>query len=144
MGKFSTCFQTDWTQKPYLLGWHIPICLIQGSTPPGSRNRLCILILKHAARRIIELSIWQTLISQGELSNYKLDLRWRSPCTKDLVAVESLFLSKHTDYAMSGAHQIWWAPGNVYKVVLIKVVFWQERMKGWRALFLQNDGNFKF
>ena len=35
MGKVYTCFQTRTAQKPYPLERHIPIWLIQGSTPPG-------------------------------------------------------------------------------------------------------------
>ena len=33
MGKFYTRFQTKTAQKPYPLGQHIPIWLIEGSTP---------------------------------------------------------------------------------------------------------------
>ena len=38
MVKMYTLFQTKTAQKPYPLGPHIPIRLIQGSTPPGSSN----------------------------------------------------------------------------------------------------------
>jgi len=34
MFKIYTRFQTKTAQKPYTLGWHIPIYLIWGSTPP--------------------------------------------------------------------------------------------------------------
>ena len=34
MGKVYTRFQTKTSQKPYSLGRHIPIRLVQGSTPP--------------------------------------------------------------------------------------------------------------
>ena len=34
MGKVYNRFQTKTGQKPYPLGWHIPIWLIYGSTPP--------------------------------------------------------------------------------------------------------------
>ena len=36
MGKIFSRFQAKTAQKPYPLGRHIPIWLIQGSTPPGS------------------------------------------------------------------------------------------------------------
>ena len=42
MGKVYTRFQTKTAQKPYSLGRHIPIRLVQGSTPLPVHNTLLV------------------------------------------------------------------------------------------------------
>ena len=44
MGKIFSRFQTKTAQKPYPLGRHIPVWLIQGSTPPGQWGWFCSLL----------------------------------------------------------------------------------------------------